>query len=311
MADLAIQTTKLLKRYRTHLGMSSAPVLDGLNLAVRSEEVFGFLGRNGSGKTTTIKILCGLVRQSQGEAAIFGENVRDKSARRLVGYLPESPYFYEYLTPRETVEFYTTLDGLSVAEKRARWDYLSEVLDLRGIADQRIRGFSKGMRQRLGFAVAMAGDPKLLILDEPMSGLDPMGRHMVRDLILHLREEKKTVFFSSHVLGDVEEICDRVGMLVDGKLHREGSLNELLTRETNRVDVITSQLPTSLVQKLEAEALHHYPTEVGHRFCFSDHAGADSAARAVYAESGSVLEINPIKESLEEYFVREQSGASS
>lgn len=311
MSDLAIQTTELRKRFRGHLGRAGKPVLDGLNLTVHDQEVFGFLGRNGAGKTTTIKILCGLVRQSDGEAAIFGTNVRSREARRLVGYLPESPYFYEYLTPRETVEFYTTLDGLSAKARSARWDYLSETLNLRDIADQRVRGFSKGMRQRLGFAVAMAGDPKLLILDEPMSGLDPMGRHMVRDLITHLRDEKKTVFFSSHILGDVEQICDRVGMLIDGKLHKAGALNELLTRETVRVDVLATGISDESAQRLGAEALRYHKTESGHRFSYENHDDANKAARAIHAESGTILEMTSIQETLEDYFVRQQGESKS
>lgn len=311
MSELAIQTTNLAKRFRGHLGMSGKPVLDGLNLNVHDKEIFGFLGRNGAGKTTTIKILCGLVRQNSGEAAIFGTNVRGKDARRLVGYLPESPYFYEYLTPRETVEFYTTLDGLSAKDRAARWDYLSDVLKLRDIADQRVRGFSKGMRQRLGFAVAMAGDPKLLILDEPMSGLDPMGRHMVRDLITHLREEQKTVFFSSHILGDVEQICDRVGMLIDGKLHKAGALSDLLTRETMRVDLLASDIADEVVKQLTTKATSHVSTESGHRFSFEDHNTANDAVRDIHAASGTVLEMTSIQETLEDYFVRQQGKSTS
>jgi ABC-2 type transport system ATP-binding protein len=311
MADLAIQTSGLTKRYRSHLGMRSGPVLDGLDLSIRECEVFGFLGKNGAGKTTTIKILCGLVRQTQGEASIFGENVRQKSARCAIGYLPESPYFYEYLTPRETVEFYTRLDGLSPKERKNRWGVLAELLELEEIADQRVRDFSKGMRQRLGFAVALASDPKLLILDEPMSGLDPMGRHMVRDLITRLRDERKTVFFSSHILGDVEQICDRVGMLIDGKLHKEGTLANLLTRETNRVDVVAAGVSDELVQRLGENAVLAHATEAGHRFGFAHHDAADAAIQAIYAEGGRILEMNPIKETLEDYFVRQQSESRS
>ena len=203
----AISTQNLTKVYRS-LGRSAQRSLDSLNLGVGENEVYGFLGRNGAGKTTTIKILCSLLKPTAGEALIFGEKARSRKARRLVGYLPENPYFYEYLTPRETLDFYGRLEGLSAAERAAEWRKLSELLDLGEIAHQRIRGFSKGMRQRLGFAVALVGDPPLLILDEPMSGLDPLGRRHVRELILRLRDEKKTLFFSSHVLGDVQQICE-------------------------------------------------------------------------------------------------------
>lgn len=306
MSEIAIETKSLCKRYRSHLGMGLPPTLDGLSLQVHEHEVFGFLGKNGAGKTTTIKILCGLVWQNEGEASIFGYSNRDKRARSLVGYLPENPYFYEYLTPRETLEFYGKLNGASVAERRKRWDYLSELLDLGDIADQRVRGFSKGMRQRLGFAVAMAGEPKLLILDEPMSGLDPMGRHMVRDLMLRLRDDKKTVFFSSHILGDVEQVCDRVGMLVNGKLHREGALQDLLTRETLRVDVVTRDVPEDLVSEISASAQRVYDADAGICFSFASHDEADVAARKIYAGAGRVVSLTPIAETLEDYFVRQQ-----
>jgi ABC-2 type transport system ATP-binding protein len=309
MATLAIETKGLIKKFRSHLGFTKPPVLDGLDLSIRESEVFGFLGKNGAGKTTTIKILCGLVRQTGGEAFIFGQNVRTKDSRKLIGYLPESPYFYEFLTPRETVKFYGKLDGLSAGDQKKRWDYLSEVLDLREIADERIRGFSKGMRQRLGFGVAMASDPKLLVLDEPMSGLDPMGRHMVRDLIQRLKQEKKTVFFSSHILGDVELICDRVGMLINGKMHREGSMGELLTREINRVDVVARGISDSLAEQLSSGAVSNRANEDGYTFSYAGHDEANDAARQILGQNGTLLELNPIKESLEEYFVREQEGS--
>jgi ABC-2 type transport system ATP-binding protein len=165
------------------------------------------------------------------------------------------------------------------------------------------------MRQRLGFAVVMAGDPKLLILDEPMSGLDPMGRHTIRELILHLREEKKTIFFSSHILGDVEQVCDRVGMLLNGKLHREGALSELLTRETSRVDVVARNVPESLAVALDKTAQQVRVNDEGHCFSFRNHDEANEGARSILEHGGTLMEINPIKETLEEYFVRQQGEA--
>ena len=306
MSKSAITTTQLVKKFRSHFGMSRPATLDGLDLTVHESEVFGFLGKNGAGKTTTIKILCGLVRQTAGNATIFGETVPSKKSRALIGYLPENPYFYEYLTPRETIAFYCQLDGLSAAERKHRWDYLSESLNLREIADERVRGFSKGMRQRLGFAVAMASAPQLLILDEPMSGLDPMGRHMIRDLILDLKKAKKTIFFSSHILGDVEQICDRVGMLVNGRLFREGALSELLTREIMRVDVVAKDLGDTLIAGLESDAIQTGNSEEAHCFSFPDHDAANVAAKSILESGGTLLEINPIKETLEDYFVRQQ-----
>lgn len=302
----AIETTELGKSYKRSPFRAEKPALDSLNLRVHPNEVFGFLGKNGSGKTTTIKILCGLLRSSRGTASIHGTNVRDREARKLLGYLPENPYFYEYLTPRETIEFYGRLNGLSTHERRAEWDRLSEALDLRSIQDQRVRGFSKGMRQRLGFAVALVGNPRVLILDEPMSGLDPLGRRMIRDLILRARDEGKTVFFSSHVLSDVEEVSDRVGMLVDGKLHCMGRIDEILTKGVSAVELAAENIPEYVIHELARMAIHSRVTEHGARFCFAGFEQANDATRTIHAHDGIVLEITPVKESLEDYFIREQ-----
>jgi ABC-2 type transport system ATP-binding protein len=303
----AIEIKQLTKVYRTHFGLKTKPTLESLDLNIRDNEVFGFLGKNGAGKTTTIKILCGLIKQTSGSAAIHGRSVRNRESRDLIGYLPENPYFYEYLNPKETIDFYGKLDGQSPKERMHQWDYLSELLDLRSIADQRVRGFSKGMRQRLGFAVALVSNPNVLILDEPMSGLDPMGRHRIRDIILHMRDEKKTVFFSSHILGDVEQICDRVGMLVDGKLRTQGTLNELLSRKVDKVELIARSLSDATHKAIQLLAIQVRTSGEGVHFYLENMDKANEAARKVYEGSGELLEMTPIKETLEDFFVREQN----
>ncbi len=302
----AITTESLTKVFRSHLGKRGAPSVDGLDLAVRENEIFGFLGRNGAGKTTTIKMLCSLLRPTKGRARICGEDARKRAARRHIGYLPENPYFYEYLTPRETISFYGELHGLNPAAQTTQWNELSERLQLDSIADQRVRGFSKGMRQRLGFAVALVGDPSVLILDEPMSGLDPLGRRLIRELILQLRCEGKTIFFSSHVLGDVEQICDRVGILVKGQLTTQGRLDELLSRHINRVEVITTGLSEEAVAELAKTADASRSSEAGQHFGVANLDRANDLARRVHALGGTLIEFAPVKESLEEYFMREQ-----
>lgn len=298
----AIVTRELSKVYRgLKAGRRS---LDRLNLSVREGEVYGFLGRNGAGKTTAIKLLTSLLKPSGGDAAIFGESVRSRAARRLLGYLPEQPYFYEYLNPRETIEFYGRLRGLSPAERTAEWERLSVVLDLKDIADQRIKGFSKGMRQRIGFAVALVDDPPLLILDEPMSGLDPVGRRNIRELILRLRDEGKTIFFSSHVLGDVEQICDRVGILVQGKLLQEGRIEDLLREDhTSRIDVTAAGLDEAQARSLSEFSESSRIIDGRVLLSIADADAANRAVREIQQMGGELLEYMPVKTRLEDYFI--------
>ncbi len=302
----AIEMQDLRKVYRRQLWARGATALESLSLQIYENEVFGFLGKNGAGKTTAIKILCGLLKTSGGAASIHGVDVRKREARELLGYLPENPYFYEYLSPKETIGFYARLSGMSAKARRREWDRLSDALDLGDIGDQRVRGFSKGMRQRLGFAVALVGDPKVLILDEPMSGLDPMGRRMIRDLILRARDEGKTVFFSSHVLSDVEQISDRIGMLVDGKLRSVGPLDEILARRVGMIEVTAKNIPDFVVQEIERMAIRSRVTEQGIQFCFSKLEQANDVAQKIHAHDGTLVEFTPVKETLEDYFIREQ-----
>ena len=307
MQQEIIRAAGLTKSFRTHLGFKAPPALRDLELHVKHGEVFGFLGKNGAGKTTTIKILCGLIKANRGEARINGIDVRKRTARKCIGYLPENPYFYEYLTPRETVEFYGKLRGLRGAERKQTWTKLSEQLELGDIADRRVRGFSKGMRQRLGFAVALVGDPEVLILDEPMSGLDPLGRRMIRELILSLRNDGKTVFFSSHVLGDVQQISDRVGMLVNGSMRAEGTLDELLGNRIQQVEVVARGLQQEFEAILEERVARARRSEDGTHFVVADLEAANSLTKEIHAHDGDVVELTPIKESLEEFFMREQA----
>ncbi len=301
----AIVTKNLSKIYR-ELGKASVKSLDGLDLTIEKNEVYGFLGRNGAGKTTTIKLLCGLLKPTSGEATVFGESVRTPQARRLIGYLPEQPYFYEYLTPKETIDFYGKLQKLSPAERAHQWDKLSELLDLRDIANQRLKGFSKGMRQRIGFAVALVGNPPLLILDEPMSGLDPIGRRMIRDLIMRCRDEKKTIFFSSHVMSDVEQICDRVSIMVKGKLTHRGRIDQLLAQKTKAVEVIAVGLSEELRTALGGIAQSHRPLDEQDIFNFADEGEANDAVQRIQQGGGRIVQFSPIRESLEDFFLRQQ-----
>src|SRR6185312_5014003 len=196
--------------------------LKSLNLEVREREVFGFLGPNGAGKTTTLKLLMGLTSPTAGSARILGKNWRDPAARARIGFLPEQPYFYDYLTPRELLDYYGTLSGVTAADRRMRIPKLLERVGLADKADMQLRKFSKGMLQRIGIAQAVLHEPEIVFLDEPMSGLDPLARREVREFILDLHREGKTIFFSTHILADAEALCDRVAVLSRGELRGVG-----------------------------------------------------------------------------------------
>ncbi len=307
----AITVTDLHKKYRSHLGRKPTYPVKGLSFTVAPNEVFGFLGRNGAGKTTTIKILCSLLRPTSGTASIRGVKAQSRAARRLIGYLPENPYFYEYLTPRETIDFYGRLRGFSRAAREEQWQSISDLLDLRPIAERRVRGFSKGMRQRLGFGVAMVGDPEVMILDEPMSGLDPVGRRQIRELIHLLKERGKTVFFSSHVLGDVEQICDRVGILVDGQLSTEGRVSDLLHRRVDRVEITVGGLKEPNAKSLaESASVEWRRSGAGDCFVVDGLDKANAFAQRILAAGGVLREFVPIKVTLEDVFMEEQEPAA-
>lgn len=234
---LAIETRGLVKSFAGHLSIGKIRALQGIDLAVPTGVIYGFLGPNGAGKTTTLKILTGLLRPDAGTAQLLGAPVGDRAARGRLGFLPESPYFYDYLTGAELVRFFGQLHGLSAEVLDERTPRLLKLVGLHGKENLPLRKYSKGMLQRAGIAQALVNDPDLVILDEPMSGLDPIGRREVRDLILSLKAEGKTVFFSSHILADAESICDEVAILVKGKVAQQGNLETLLGKEVCFWDV--------------------------------------------------------------------------
>ncbi|MEW6683462.1 MAG: ABC transporter ATP-binding protein [Nitrospirota bacterium] len=214
-------------------GGSRSPRLavDRLSLTIPPGETFGFLGPNGAGKSTAIKVLVNLIFPTSGRAMLLGRPVDDPGVRQRVGYLPENPTFYDYLTPEELLWFGGTTSGMPAAHISERVAALLELVDLTRVKRQRLRTFSKGMLQRAGVALALVNDPEVVILDEPMSGLDPLGRRLMADIIRRLKAEGKTVFFSSHILRDVEDLCDRVGIIVGGRLRRVATLAELASAE--------------------------------------------------------------------------------
>jgi ABC-2 type transport system ATP-binding protein len=250
-----IQIERLCKDYRVGFWGRRVRVLRDLSLEIRAGETFGYLGPNGAGKSTTIKLLLGLIRPTAGTGRVLTHPLGDASTRGCIGFLPENPSFYEYLTGQEFLRYCGRLLGVPRGALIAQAPALLAEVGLERAARQQIRKYSKGMVQRLGLAQALLGDPHLLILDEPMSGLDPIGRKEVRDLILRQRAAGRTVFFSTHILPDVEMICDRVGILVGGRLVRSGSLRTMLGEELESIEVTATSIPAETLAAVGRLAL--------------------------------------------------------
>lgn len=238
-----VEIKDLRVEYRTRaIGQTTKVAVDGLNLSVYQGEVFGFLGPNGAGKTTTMNVLLGFVNATSGTASLFGVDVRQPIARQRIGYLPEMTYYYKFLTAEELLRFYARVFGIDRNETAKRIDALLKLVELEPVRKRPIKGYSKGMQQRVGLAQALINNPDLLILDEPTSGLDPIGRMKVREIIQRLKDEGKTVFFSSHELGEVETVCDRVAILHQGKLKVEGPVNDLTQKYKTNLEQIFLQV---------------------------------------------------------------------
>ena len=300
----ALRIRGLSKAYPTgHLHQTRRPALRGLDLDVERGEVFGYLGPNGSGKTTTLKLLMGLVFPDAGHAEILGRPLADRRWKHQVGYLPEHPYLYDYLTPREYLDYTGRLFGMSSSERRRRIDELLERVGLTHARDLPVRRFSKGMVQRAGVAQALMNDPEMVFLDEPMSGLDPVGRRLIRDLILEMKHRGKTVFFSTHILSDAEALCDRVAVLRDGTLIEAGRLEEILRVDFEHLEVLATGLPADAAARVPHVRARH---AVGERWRFEvAERGLAEAVADITRAGGRILSAQPIRQSLEEHFLRE------
>ena len=303
----ALATDELTKDYAVGFWRKRPyRALDGLTLDVEAGEVFGFLGPNGAGKTTTLKLLMQLVYPTSGSGELLGRPLGDLSAKRRIGYLPENPYFYDYLTAEELLDYFGGLFGLDRRERRARADRL---LDEVGIGAERrlqLRKFSKGMLQRVGIAQALLNDPELVIFDEPMSGLDPLGRRDVRALILRLRDRGCTVFFSSHVLSDAEALCGRVAILAKGRLVTAGRLTDMLAFQVHGWELIVSHVSDALVRTLESRAQRTIRVGDGR---YTVELPIETAPERLIAELASagarVVSLNPVRQTLEDFFVEQ------
>ena len=248
MSSPAISIQSLTKIYPIPFKREKVTAVKDLSLAVEPGQVYGLLGPNGSGKSTTMKIVLGLVTPTAGKTEIFGRDSRTVESREDVGFLPENPYFYKFLTGSETLHFYGKICGLSGAKLRERTRELLSLVGLENAADRRIGGYSKGMLQRIGLAQAMVQEPRLLVLDEPTAGVDPAGSREIRDLILDFKKRGITVLLCSHLLGQVQEICDRIGILHQGVLVREGKLDELISIESQTELILENATPELLAE---------------------------------------------------------------
>jgi ABC-2 type transport system ATP-binding protein len=251
MGDVIVQVEDIVKDFRPGFGLRKKRVLDGISFDVREGEIYGFVGPNGAGKTTMVKLLMGLIRPSGGRARILGHDVSESAFRRHVGFQPENTYFYDYLTAREILRFYARLSGVPRSGREGRMEALLEQVGLSHAADARLRTYSKGMLQRVGIAQALVHDPRVVFLDEPMSGLDPIGRKEIRDLILQLRREGKTVFMNTHILPDVEMVCDRVAIIVRGRIVHHGAIDQFLEEGQREVDLVLAGLAPEIPAQLE------------------------------------------------------------
>ena len=302
MSELAIELKDVEKRFSVNLGVGRRVALDRMSFGVRPGEIYGFLGPNGAGKTTSIKVLTSLLKQDSGVARVFGADPTERETRKRLGFLPESPVFYDQLSGREFLHFCGRLCGMEGGALRKRAGALLERVGLAGAADLQIRRYSKGMNQRVGIAQALLHGPDLVILDEPMSGLDPIGRAEIRDLIVELGREGKTVFFSTHIIPDVEIICDRIGLVNRGRLVAEGSVEELLSSARSAA---TEVLATELPEAFAVPAARETPAGHGLRLFTVD---SDERLRGVLSEilqqRGRIISVNPRRETLEDLVVR-------
>lgn len=284
--------------------------LDNLSLEVYEGEIFGFLGANGAGKTTTIKILMGLIYPTSGSAQILGRSVLDVAVRQNIGFLPEAPYFYDYLTAREFLSYCGHLFRIEKTLLGRRIQELLKLVGLEQAADTQLRKFSKGMLQRIGIAQALVNDPQVVFMDEPMSGLDPIGRREVRDIISSLRDQGKTVFFSTHILSDVEVLCDRVAILRQGKLAGYGRLCDLQKQSDKSMEVVAHNVDREGIEQLRTVATAVRETASGVNIKISSESDLEAVIQRVHQHGGSIISAYPIKTLLEDFFSRENNPAA-
>jgi len=303
--EFAVQISNLSKDYKTgFLTKRTNRALDALSLQVRQGQIFGFLGGNGAGKTTTIKILMGLLYPTSGEAKILGQNISEIDVHQHLGYCPENPYFYDYLTPLELLNYFGEIFGLSREKRKER---CAELLNAVGLQEsdwnRHLRKFSKGMMQRVGLAQSLLNDPKIVFLDEPMSGLDPIGRREIRELIANLRTEGKTVFMSTHILSDIESLCDEVAILRHGKLAATGNLQDLLRgeNEQSQFEVTVTHIDVTQFRSNITGTVEINEQANGAIVSCSDE-DVQNVIKTVRSAGGKLISVQQVRQSLEDLF---------
>jgi len=313
-AGSVLKVVNLHKRFNTGLKLTEVHAVKGVSIEVQPGEIFGYLGPNGAGKTTTMKMVMGLIQPTEGSIYLYDALATNPSVRQNIGYLPEHPYFYDYLTAVELLDFYGRLFGLTGKQCAKRADELLDLVGLNHAKNRRLRSYSKGMLQRTGIAQAMINDPNFLILDEPLGGLDPIGRKEVRDIILSLQERGKTIFFSSHILHDIETICDRVAIIQKGEVESVGPLEELLSGTDAVSDVVVAlgaeaqdTDTTDLCDQLKAKNIDVTVTGSLLNMPVSDEQLSDIIGVCL-AAGARIKQVSPRKETLEEFFMREAGG---
>ncbi len=305
-SEQVVHIDRLRKVFRVGFWGRRVTAVDDLSLTVHRGEVFGFLGPNGAGKTTTLKILMGLIYPTSGTARILDRPIGDVGVKHQIGFLPESPYFYDYLTGEEFLRFYGQLFGLHGAALAHRIDHLLQMVGLPHVKALQLRKFSKGMLQRIGIAQALINDPHLVVLDEPMSGLDPIGRKEVRDLILRLKEEGKTIFFSSHILHDAELLCDRVSILVKGRVVAMGSVKDLVGRASaSSIEVVVEGLGQEGLAHMQP-MVERIATQGGRTLLvLKGQEQVNGVLDVIRAAKATLISVTPHQSSLEDLFMKE------
>ena len=297
---VALSIEDLHKTFSLGFIPKKTKILKGISLSVNQGEIFGYLGPNGAGKTTTIKCILGLIFPDKGKIELFGHSYLSLQAKAQTGFLPENPYFYDHLTASEFLYFYSQLFLIKKKEREEKIKHLLQIVGLEPSADLQLRKFSRGMLQRIGLAQSLLNDPSLVLLDEPLGGLDPIGRKEIRDIIVKLKEEGKTVFLSSHILQDIEMICDRVAIIVNGEIVNQGTLKDLISEK-----ILFTEIDLSGVEKKELKNMGESLTEKGGRILLRvfEEENVQKVLELIQSKKGKVHSLIPRTETLEDLFV--------